>query len=270
MRYATESLAPADTSSGNIFGRCSASDVLRWSGLGNLASPASASITFPMRRVSQGRSLVLEGQPFEHLYLVGGGSFKCVQTDEDGYEQVLAFAIHGDFIGLDGLGRSHNRSGAVALEDSSVVALAVDELMAMGQRLPALVTLLHHAAGTEVARRGDNQYLVAAPSSEVRVSRFLLQIAHRQESMGHSGRRLRMVMSRRDIASYLGVAHETVSRVLMALAREGFIGVSNRDIELLDVAALTELQRLTRGRQASDRRADIARQAGPGALNPAA
>lgn len=238
--------------------RCTASDVLNWSGMGAEASVATDGIVLPMRHVASGRWLVREGQPFEALYLVGGGSFKCVQTDEDGYEQVLAFAIHGDFIGLDGLGQLCNRSGAVALEDSAVVTLPLALLLAMGHELPVLETLLHRAAGTEVARRGDNQYLMAAPSSEVRVARFLLQFAQRQESLGHSGRRLRMSMTRRDIASYLGVAHETISRVLMALARDGFIAVSNRDIELLDKPALVEMQRLTRGRQARDRRADIA------------
>lgn len=270
MRYVTPQMALTDSDPRNNFGQCSASDVLRWSALGHLASPASNSVFFQMRRVNLGRALVLEGQPFENLYLVASGSFKCVQTDEDGYELVLAFAIHGDFIGLDGLGQSHNRSGAVALEDSSVVILPLHELTALGQHLPAMVTMLHHAAGTEVARRDDNQYLMAAPSSEVRVSRFLLQLARRQESVGHSGRRLRMVMTRRDIASYLGVAHETVSRVLMALARDGFIAVDNRDIELLDLGALKELQRLTRGRQTCDRRADVARHASPAPLNLAA
>jgi CRP/FNR family transcriptional regulator len=258
MRNSCPPIAKAETHSHTAGVRCTGSEVLRWSGLGDLASHATDAIAFPMRRVEAGRTLVIEGQGFKNLYLVGGGSFKCVQTDVDGYEQVLAFAIHGDVIGLDGLGQGCHRSGAVALEDSTVVTLPVEDLLAQGRDLPVMETLLHHAAGIEVARRGDNQYLMAAPSSEVRVARFLLQFANRQEHLGYSGRRLHMVMTRRDIASYLGVAHETVSRVLTALAHEGFIGVSHRDIELRDVAALTELQRVTRGRMGRQRRADIA------------
>jgi CRP/FNR family transcriptional regulator len=270
MRYAALNIALAESGSGLHIVQRSASEVLRWAGLGEGATPATDEIEFQLRRVGAGRSLVLEGQHFDNLYLVAGGSFKCVQTDEDGYEQVLAFAIHGDFIGLDGLGRDRNRSGAVALEDSAVVTLPVSELLALGRRLPVIETLLHRAAGTEVARRSDSQYLMAAPSSEVRVARFLLQFSQHQLSLGQSGRRLRMYMTRRDIGSYLGVAHETVSRVLTALAREGFIDVSNRDIELLDIEALTELQRLTRGRYARDRRADVARHADAVALHLAA
>lgn len=250
--------------------RCTASDALRWFGLPDLTSPATDQISFPMRRVRSGRSLVVEGQPFEKLHLVSGGSFKCVQTDIDGYEQVLAFAIHGDVIGLDGLGQDRHGSGAVALEDATVVTLPVVELLAMGRHVPALEVLLHNAAGAEVARRGDTQYLMAAPSSEVRVARFLLQFARRQAALGHSSRRLRMCMTRRDIASYLGVAHETVSRALTALAQDGCIQVSHRDIELIDLEALNELQRVTRGRQTRERRADTASKATAAALIKAA
>lgn len=264
---------PAPSADGPAEGgslRCSASDLLRWFGLPGLVSEVTDGLNFPLRRVRAGRALIVEGQPFERLHLVCSGSFKCVQTDLDGYEQVLAFSIHGDLIGLDALGQDRHGSGAVALEDSTVVVMPFRDLLVLGRRVPALEVLLHHAAGSEVARRGENQYLMAAPSSEVRVARFLLQFARRQAKLGHSGRRLRMCMTRRDIASHLGVAHETVSRVLTALASDGFISVSNRDIELIDAPALKELQRVTRGRHARERRADIARQTTAVALAEAA
>lgn len=260
MQPPNPQLASAEVKSAVTAVRCSASDVLRWSGLADRTSAATDEVTFLMRRVKAGCSLLVEGQPFENLYLVASGSFKCVQTDSDGYEQVLAFAIHGDCIGLDGLGQDCVRTGASALEDSSVVTLPMRAWLELGRRLSIMETLLHHAVGMEVARRGDNQYLMAAPSSEVRMARFLLQFADRRRGLGHSQRRLHMFMSRRDIASFLGVAHETVSRVLMALVREGYIAVSHRDIELLDVPALTELQRTTRGRQAQERREAISHQ----------
>ncbi len=143
-----------------------------------------------------GCPLVLEGQTFEKLYLVNGGSFKCVQTDSDGYEQVLAFSIRGDFIGLDALGQDHHGCGAVAPEEALVVALPMRDLLHLGRHVPALEALLLHAAGAEVSRLNDNPHLMAAPSSEVRVVRFLLQFARRQAALGHSGRRLRMCMTR--------------------------------------------------------------------------
>lgn len=241
--------------------RCTASDVLRWSGLPELVDSATDQIDFQMRHVQAGQALMVEGQLFQKLYLVSAGSFKCVRTDQEGYEQVLAFAIHGDIIGLDGLGRQQHNSGAIALDDAAVVSLPVQALRSMGRHTPALETLLYHAAGSEVSRRGETQYLMAAPSSEVRVARFLLQFARRQSALGCSDRRLRMSMTRREIASYLGVAHETVSRALTALAHDGYIKVLHRDIELLDPSALNDLQRVTRGHLVHTTRAERARQA---------
>ena len=228
--------------------RCTASDVLRWAGLPELASTQTDAITFALRRVHAEQTLLHEGQAFENLYLVSGGSFKDVQIDIEGYEQVLGFAIHGDVLGLDGLGRDRHASGAVALEDSTVVVMPFAELLAHSHCCAALERLLHKATGTELLRRADTQYLMSAPSSEVRVARFVLQLAQRQRAVGHSERRLRLFMTRRDIASYLGVAHETVSRALTALVQDGCIAVSHRDIEITDETGLRELQRMTRGR----------------------
>ena len=243
-------VSPMKSASGRsvVTARCSASDVLHWAGVPSHASRETDTIYFGMRRVLADATLVHEGQPFESLHLVSSGSFKHVQTDLEGYEQVLGFAIHGDVIGLDGLGRNQHSSGAVALEDSTVVVMPLRELLSLSKQLPALELLLHRAASTELLRRADTQYLMSAPISEVRLARFLLQLARRQSALGHSDRRLRLYMTRRDIASYLGVAHETVSRALTALASSGCIHVSHRDIEIVDEAALRELQRVTRGR----------------------
>lgn len=228
--------------------QCTASQVLAWAGLRALAGAVTDGIVFPVRRVVADAPLLHEGQAFEALYLVSCGSFKCVQIDCEGYEQVLEFAMHGDFLGLDGLGHGHHASGVMALEDASVVVLPIRQLQALGHDVPAMEALLMRAVGTEVRRRGDTQYMMAAPRSEVRVARFLLKLAQRQAALGYSDRRLRLRMTRRDIGSYLGVAHETVSRALTALSAEGCIRLAQRDIEFLDLQRLHELQRATRGR----------------------
>lgn len=229
--------------------RCTASDVLRWAGMASLADGETDRIRFPLRFVRAAQVLVHEGQPFDTLHVVSAGSFKSVQTDMEGYEQVLGFAIRGDFIGLDGLGQRTHATGSVALEDSCVVSLAFRELMAWSRRVPALEILFHHAAGLEMLRRGDTQYLMSTPSSEVRVVRFLLQTSRRQVAQGWSQHLLRLRMTRRDIGSYLGLAHETISRALTALAQDGHIRVHSHDIELINLPNLQDLQRMTRGRQ---------------------
>ena len=237
----TAASAPARTA------RCTASDVLRWSGLGEFANDHTDRMPFAMRRIRADVPLLHEGMPFEHLYFVCAGSLKCVQVDSEGYEQVLGFALHGDTVGLDGMGRGRHASGAVALEDSSVAVMPYRELAAAAHRFEAIERLMQRAIGAELLRRGDTQYLMSAASSEVRVARFLLHFAQRQNAMGYSDRRIRLRMTRRDIASHLGVAHETVSRALTTLSQCGCIAVTYRDIEILDARRLQEIQRVTRG-----------------------
>lgn len=227
--------------------RCTASDLLRWAGLSCWAGPDSDAVVFALRRVPAQSTLVAEGQPLHSLFAVAAGSFKSVQVDPEGYEQVLGFALHGDMLGLDALGEQRHPSSIVALEDSAVAVLPAAQLLQTGHHVEALERLLMHAIGAELLHRGDTQYLMSAPGSEVRVARFLLHLGQRQQALGQSTRRLRLRMTRRDIASHLGVAHETVSRALTALAHAGCIAVSQRDIEIVDLAALTELQRVTRG-----------------------
>jgi CRP/FNR family transcriptional regulator len=83
-------------------------------------------------------------------------------------------------------------------------------------------------------------------AAEVRLARFLLQLSQRMAVCGQSSRRFHLRMSRRDIASYIGVAHETVSRSFGALARWGLVQVDNREVELLDMQALRGLASSTR------------------------
>lgn len=227
--------------------RCTASDLLRWAGLASWIGPDSDAVTFALRRVAAHSTLVAEGQPLHSLFAVASGSFKCVQVDREGYEQVLGFGLHGDMLGLDALGEQRHPSSLVALEDSAVAVLPASQLLEAGHHVESLERLLLHAIGVELLHRGDTQYLMSAPGSEVRVARFLLHLAQRQQALGQSTRRLRLRMTRRDIASHLGVAHETVSRALTALAHAGCIAVSQRDIEIVDAAALTAMQRVTRG-----------------------
>jgi len=251
MTLVTQTAGPADLASAKTTSvgaaRCTASDLLRWAGLADQVSDQTDRMPYATRRVRADTALVHEGNPFEYLYFVCAGSFKCVQVDAEGYEQVLGFALHADMIGLDGMSRGRHASGAVALEDSTVAALPFTDVMNASRRMPAIERLIQRAVGAELLRRSDTQYLMSAASSEVRVARFLLHFAKRQNALGYSDRRIRLRMTRRDIASHLGVAHETVSRALTALQHVGGIVVTYRDIEIVDAKLLQEIQRVTRG-----------------------
>jgi CRP/FNR family transcriptional regulator, anaerobic regulatory protein len=178
---------------------------------------------------------------------VRSGTFKAIKTAEDGYEQVLTFAGTGEVLGFEALCESHQPLGAVALEDATVMVLPACELDALRQQSPALDRALQAALSRQLMRAGAVTEMMAAVSSEVRLARFIAWWAARMAEHGQSSRRLRLRMSRRDIASFLGIAHETVSRSFTAFVERGLLLVDNREIEILDAAGLKDCTRNTRG-----------------------
>ena len=89
--------------------------------------------------------------------------------------------------------------------------------------------------------------MMAAVAADVRLARFLLWTSARMAEGGQSATRLLLRMGRREIASFLGVAHATVSRSFTALAEGGYIRVVNREVEILDPPRLKVRACSTRG-----------------------
>ncbi len=207
---------------------------------------AAAGYPATMRRLHNGETLFHEGAPATSIYFVRAGTFKVFATAEDGYEQVLAFALRTDLLGFDALCMDQHPTAAVALEESSVYGIPVRDLFALNQRIPALDRQIHRANSLALAHSLELADVMAAVSAEVRLARFLAQWSRRMSGFGLSPRRFHLRMSRRDIASYLGVAHETVSRSFSTLQNWGLLEVTNRDVEIVDLQALMRLARSTR------------------------
>jgi CRP/FNR family transcriptional regulator, anaerobic regulatory protein len=211
------------------------------------AAARSSRERFSVHRVARGTTLVHESAHAQTLYIVQSGSFKSVKTAEDGYEHVLAFAWRRDVIGYDGLYREHYAFGAVALEDSRVIALPMAALSALRQQSPALDAALQAMVARQLAHAGEIAEVMSAVAADARLARFLVQLSARMAECGQSPRRLLLRMNRRDIANHLGLAHETISRSLRLLCDAGWLRVDNRNVEILDPQALKRCARSTRG-----------------------
>lgn len=225
----------------------SLADVLRFLGEESTDAWMLPVTALPLRRVRRDHFLFVEGAHPEALYIVRFGTFKSLRVAEDGYEQVFGFSGPADVVGFEGLSMGWHPASVIALEDAAVHALPAGLLEDLRHQVPALDHALQRALGRQLARRADLADLMAAVAAEVRLARFLVQSSARAAEAGRSPRRLRLAMSRRDIASYLGVAHETVSRAFGALAHAGYVAVNNREVEVLDMAGLEACARVTRG-----------------------
>lgn len=180
------------------------------------------------------------GEPFRTIFAVRFGTVKTCQIDRDGREQVLGFYLPGEVIGLNAIYPDRFPCDAIALEDSGFCRFSFPAISALATRMPALQQQLFRLISKEVgmASRLSGDY-----SSDERMAAFLIDLARRYALRGFSGTRFQLSMRRIDIASYLCLTPETVSRVLQRFRNKGLLHIKGRDVTLLAPDKLYELAR---------------------------
>jgi len=188
--------------------------------------------------VAQGGYLYRTGDQFTALYTVRSGFYKTVQTLEAGREQVTGFHMAGDLLGADGIGSEVHGCDAIALEDSHVCAIPYSHVMKHGRYKRELQARLQRAMSGEIVRKHGVMLLLGTRRTEERLAAFLLNLSERFAARGYSPTEFILRMTRREIASYLGMNDATVSRHFSKFRSEGLIDVQNKHVHILDVAGL--------------------------------
>jgi CRP/FNR family transcriptional regulator, nitrogen fixation regulation protein len=173
-----------------------------------------------------------ENEPAEYLYKVISGSVRTYKILSDGRRQVGGFYLPGDIFGLE-FTDEHTLS-AEAISDAKVLVVKRSALNALAGRDALVAQQLFALTGRELHRVQD-RILLLIKSAQERVASFLLEMAERAAQ----NNTIDLPMSRQDIADYLGLTIETVSRTLTALETAAAIEVStSRHIVLRNRAAL--------------------------------
>ena len=193
------------------------------------------------RAVRRGDRLFRRGDKFASIYAVRNGFFKTTISSEDGRDQVTGFQTTGELLGLDGIGEWSHRCDAVALEDSVVCVIPFDRLEDTAHAFPVLQREFHRAMSREIVRDHGVMLLLAGMNAEERVATFLLNLSDRLGARGFSSLSFILRMSRAEIGAYLGLKLETVSRTFSKLHDDGVLEVRQRDVHIVDPAALRRL-----------------------------
>jgi CRP/FNR family transcriptional regulator len=163
-----------------------------------------------------------EGDPPDYLFNITSGAVKLFKLLPDGRRQIVGFlSVGDDFVGF---GRAD--AAAASAEAITPVRLCRFErgrFRALLDAYPALERRLLAVASDEIAAAQDHMMLLGRLSAEERVGRFLLARATSSRRMGNSDNEFELPMSRGDIADYLGLTTETVSRVFTRLRKRGLI-----------------------------------------------
>lgn len=185
-----------------------------------------------------GDHIFREGDPFEAIAAVRAGTVKTSVVDRDGREHVLGFHFPGEVIGLNAIDGDQYPCNAVALDTVMLCRFSFPRIAVLAARMPGIQKQLFRLLSRDIGRAA---LLAGDWSADQRMAAFLIGLSRRLSERGFSATRFQLTMARTDIANFLRLAPETVSRVLRRFEGDGLLRVDRRDMELLDPDALMAL-----------------------------
>jgi CRP/FNR family transcriptional regulator, nitrogen fixation regulation protein len=191
-------------------------------------------VTYYPRRVQ----IMHEDETADRLYKVISGTVCTYKVLSDGRRQIGGFYLPGDIFGLE-YAEAHTLA-AETITNAKLLVIRKSVLSALASRNAALTYHLLSLTARELARVQERVLLLSLKSAQERVVGFLLEMSKRGSSNENS---VELPMSRQDIADYLGLTIETVSRTLWGLENCGAIGISRRRrIQFRSRSKLMQLQ----------------------------
>ena len=190
------------------------------------------------RPLRPGESLFRAGDALGSVFVASEGALKTVVVNEAGDEHVLGFHLPGELFGLDAVGSGRHRCEARALIESRVCELPFASLATVAAQLPSLQHQLLRVMGQSADRDHDHVDALSRRQAGERIALFLHGLGERYRRIGRPAHDFRLPMSRDDIARYLGLALETVSRGFGRLQDDGIVEVAGRRVRVLDPARL--------------------------------
>ncbi|HBC17794.1 MAG TPA: fumarate/nitrate reduction transcriptional regulator Fnr [Alcanivorax sp.] len=196
------------------------------------------------RPLKRGEHLFRAADEFQAVYAVRSGALKTYVLSDEGDEQVTGFYLPGEVLGMDGISTAHHMSNAKALETATVCEIPFSKLEMLSQRIPSLQHHFFSLMSNEIRSDRELHMLLSKKNADDRVASLLISMSARHQRRGLSERAFRLPMSRYDIANYLGLAVETVSRIFTRFQQNGWLRVEGREVEILNRRSLCGEQSL--------------------------
>jgi len=189
---------------------------------------------------AEGEHIFREGDEFTAIAAVRAGTVKTYVLDPDGHEQVLGFFLPGEVIGLSAISQARYPCNAIALDTVMLCRFSFPKMALLATRLPGLQAQLFRLLSQDI---GKAALLAGDYTADERMAAFLVSLSRRYSQRGFSPTRFHLTMARTDMANYLRLAPETVSRVLRRFQDEQLVLVERRELEIRDMAKLQGLAR---------------------------
>lgn len=192
------------------------------------------------RSFKAGEVIYWRGEPLEFVASVVSGVADLSKTLEDGRTQMVGMLLPSDFIGRPG--RGHAEYDVTATTDVTLCRFERAPFEALIESTPHVAHRLMELAMDELDAARDWMILLGRKTAREKIATFLDLLARRGDLEGGTGPvRVDLAMTRDQIANFLGLTLETVSRQLNALKKDGIIALSGRkEFQVLDLAALKD------------------------------
>lgn len=191
-----------------------------------------------VQHYGEGDHIFREGERFDAIAAVRAGTVKTYVLDREGREQVLGFYLPGEVIGLNAIHPRSYPCNAVALDTVVLCSFSFQRMSELAGTLPGLQDRLFRLLSEDI---GKAALLSGDYSADERMAAFLVALSRRHARRGFSATRFSLPMPRTDIANYLRLAPETVSRVLRRFRDERLIEIDRRELRMLQAGELDRM-----------------------------
>jgi len=193
------------------------------------------------KTLQKGGILYRAGEPFKAIYAVRSGCLKSYTISQNGDEQIIGFHLPGEIIGLNAIDSLKHPSTVKALETSTICTLPYEELDELSADIPGLRHQLMRVMSREILDDQELMFLLNKKSADERLAAFLINLSARYAKRGFSKDSFNLVMKKSDIANYLGMAIETISRLFGRLEEQRYIAVERKQVNIINMNGLSQL-----------------------------
>lgn len=179
-------------------------------------------------RAEPGQTVFREGDPAEHVFSLVRGTVKLSKLLGDGRRQIVGFLFPGDFFGFSLAGTYGYTAEAVT--PTAFCRFPESRLRALMADAPELEARLLDRMIAELTFAQEQMLLLGRMTAREKIAHFLLVLSRRAEARGEPPSPLAVPMSRLDVADYLGLTIETVSRTISALKKDGLISLPSHNV----------------------------------------
>lgn len=191
--------------------------------------------------IKKNQHLYKAGDKFTSIFAIRAGAIKMYTYSDLGEEIIHGFYLPGDVVGFDGMVEEKYLYNAVALDSTSVCNLPYDELSELSLKIPNLNQQIMNVMSKKMQDGRLHSELLIKRNADQRVAHFIWYMAERFKNRGYMSDEFRLSILHRDVALYLGLTPETVSRILAKLNAEQVVSWKKKEVIIFDECKLKSI-----------------------------